>query len=316
MSVFLIFIVVVFLLVFPGIFLFAYASQKMSADLQARVGVNRSGPAGVLQPLADVIKLMQKGGVIAENREVIFWWLLYQLVLYSTVIILPLGSVFIIYDSEMSVLIPLWISVILSFSVLLMSLSQGTGLSVLSGLRRTSQTMASVFPAIVSLLCAAFKSGGFRWSDASKSQGFLPFFWTAFSSPFEFLAFLIFILSGMMLFAISPVDVDQECSSFMSGRILGFHKLAKYYGYFLWCLVTVAVFLGAWNLPAGLQGETFLEVVWILSKVFFLMLLVHVVARSNPVGRVDQTTDFSWRVLSPFSLVALIGSSIWIYFGD
>ena len=81
------------------------------------------------------------------------------------------------------------------------------------------------------------------------------------------------------------------------------------------------MFLGAWNLPQNLfialkESESygliqFLELLLLLIKTFLLMLVVVWVARVNPRARVDQITDFAWKVLSPFSLAALIGASLW-----
>jgi NADH:ubiquinone oxidoreductase subunit H len=77
--------------------------------------------------------------------------------------------------------------------------------------------------------------------------------------------------------------------------------------------VTVVIFLGGWQLPDVLQGMAIVELMYVLGKVFLLMLLVQVIAKANPAPRVDQVTDFSWKVLSPLSLAALIGNCILFY---
>jgi NADH:ubiquinone oxidoreductase subunit H len=300
------------ILIFTLVFYF-FVSRKAIADLQARVGPNQFGPSGFFQPIADSLKLNQKRGDFNFRGDSAFWWILFHTFLFSTLTILPLGSAFVVYDSKMSVLIPILLSGLLSMSMLLFGINQGTLFSVLSGLRRTSQSMAGLFPALVALLCAAFRSKGLSWTEMNGCQGFLPLFWTAFSGPFEFLAMIIFILSGLVIFSIYPMDVDRESESTMSGRVLGLYYLAKQYCFFLWSLVTVVIFLGGWQLPELFQGIALLELIYVLGKVFLLMLVIQVIAKANPVPRVDQVTDFSWKVLSPLSLGALIGNCILFY---
>ncbi len=83
----------------------------------------------------------------------------------------------------------------------------------------------------------------------------------------------------------------------------------------------MVLFLGAWILPSGIfsalkEAEAYgviqiMELMLLLAKTFVLMLVVVWVARVNPRSRADQVTDFSWKVLSPFSLAALIGAGFW-----
>jgi len=86
-------------------------------------------------------------------------------------------------------------------------------------------------------------------------------------------------------------------------------------------MVTVVLFLGAWVLPdtlvqalESMEARVFLsllEFFWLMSKTLVLILAIVWIARANPRSRVDQITDFAWRVLSPFAIVALMGSALW-----
>ena len=86
-------------------------------------------------------------------------------------------------------------------------------------------------------------------------------------------------------------------------------------------MISVVLFLGAWNLPLQfrellVRAELypligFFELVCLLMKTFCLMMVIVWIARVNPRSRVDQITDFTWKVLSPFSLSALVGAGIW-----
>ena len=116
-------------------------------------------------------------------------------------------------------------------------------------------------------------------------------------------------------------DFDGGVASQLHGRRLSLYRFSRFYVFFLWSVITVVLFLGAWILPEkavelmkeaeAYRLQSLGELLWLLMKTFVLMLLVVWVSRVNPKSRVDQTTDLSWKVLSPFSLVALVGASLW-----
>jgi NADH-quinone oxidoreductase subunit H len=170
--------------------------------------------------------------------------------------------------------------------------------------------------------------GEFKWSALVYAQGFSPLHWTAFSNPFQFVAFVTFLLSGLVLLAIAPMDsalssreLHGGVAAHLSGYRYSIFQMGRFYGFFLWSIMTVALFLGGWSLPhawseiarasAALSVLHLLEIAWLLLKTFLLMLTVIWVAQVNPKSRVDQVTDFSWRILSPFAILALVGSSVW-----
>ncbi len=116
-------------------------------------------------------------------------------------------------------------------------------------------------------------------------------------------------------------DLQGGVTGNLSGRRLSLFQLGRFYGFFFWSVVSTVLFLGAWNLPPQLiaflreqdaqKAIAFFELIWLLGKSVFLMLLLVWLARVNPKSRVDQVTDFSWKVLSPFSLISLVGASLW-----
>jgi NADH-quinone oxidoreductase subunit H len=302
--------------------------RKLSADLQARVGPNRAGPAGMLQPLADLIKLLQKESHKQWTWRENFWLSVHTMALYSTLAVIPLGSAALLVDTEMSAFLPFWSGLVLALGTMLLGLSQGSVPGWFGGIRVAAQTLAGSFPALIALLCAGVHSGSFKWSLLAGVQGFSPWNWTVFSSPFQFIAFLIFVMSGLVLLAIPPLDgalstsdIHGGVSSHLFGRRLSLFQFGRFYGFFFWSVITVVLFLGAWRIPQqiseGLQNANavwilaVVELVLLLVKTFSLMLLIIWIARVNTRTRVDQITDFAWKVLSPFSLIALVGASLW-----
>lgn len=320
------------LVIVPSGAIISYLDRKIGADIQARVGPNRTGRAGVLQPFADLLKLLQKEGVEAWSWRESFWLGIHTMALYSTVAVLPLGSLVLLVDSEMSAFVPFWAALVLALGTMLLGLSQGTVSGWFGGVRVASQALAGAVPALISLLCAGMRAGGFRWSVLASAQAASPLHWTAAANPFQFLAFSVFVVSGMVLLGIPPLDgglsipdIHGGVSSHLYGRKLTLFRLGRFYGFFLWSVITTVLFLGAWVLPPALTDSLkdasswkvlmAAELSWLLVKTFALMLAILWVARVQPRSRVDQITDFSWKVLSPFSLVALVGAALCVGWG-
>jgi NADH-quinone oxidoreductase subunit H len=314
--------------ILPSGAIMSYLDRKIGADFQARVGPNRAGPAGIFQPIADLLKLLQKEATQDWSWREALWLAVHTMALYSTVAVLPLGSLVLLVDTDMSAFLPFWATLVLAFGTMLLGLSQGSVPGWFGGVRVAAQAMAGAFPALVALLCAGVRAGGFRWSVLAGSQSASPLSWAAFANPFQFVAFVVFVVSGLVLLSIPPmdaalsqVDIHGGVASHLHGRRLSLFRLSRFYGFFLWSVLAVVLFLGAWELPNSLFSALkdsehwgliqFLELLLLLIKTFMLMLVVVWVARVNPRSRVDQVTDFAWKVLSPFSLGALIGAGFW-----
>jgi NADH-quinone oxidoreductase subunit H len=306
----------------------SYLERKLGADFQARVGPNRTGRAGMLQPVADLMKLLQKESIPARNWREAIWLGVCVMALYSTVAVLPLGSLTLFVDTDMSALLPFWAALVIALGTMMLGHSQRTVPGWLGGARVAVQALSGAFPALVALVCAGIHVGGFRWSAMAGAQGAFPFQWTIVSDPFQFLAFIVFVIGGLVLLSIPPMDpglsladIHGGVSSNLYGRRYVLFRLGRFYAFFLWSAIAVVLFLGAWVLPSGLAESLkdateasplhVLELVWLLIKTVLLMVLVMWVARVNPRSRVDQVTDFAWKVLSPFALLALIGTALW-----
>jgi NADH-quinone oxidoreductase subunit H len=316
------------LVVIPSGAILSYLDRKLTADLQARVGPNRTGPVGTLQPVADLFKLLQKESQVRWTWSENLWMGVHSMALYSTLAVMPLGSMALLVDTDMSAFIPFWSALVLALGTMLLGISQNSVPGWFGGIRVAAQTLAGSFPALVALLCVGVRSGSFRWSILGNSQGFAPWSWALVANPFQAVAFIVFVISGLVLLAIPPLDgglsmsdIHGGVSSHLYGRRLSLFRFGRFYGFFLWSVITVVLFLGGWTLPTtaveGLRNIeayrflAFIELLWLLFKTFILMLLIVWVARVNPRSRVDQIMDFSWKVLSPFSLLALVGASFW-----
>ncbi|OFZ81986.1 MAG: hypothetical protein A3K03_09805, partial [Bdellovibrionales bacterium RIFOXYD1_FULL_44_7] len=280
------------------------------------------------QPVADLLKLLQKQ-ISGKDSQSDLWSFIQVMGLYSTILVLPLGSGVLLVDTDMSVFLPFLGLLILAFSTTLIGLNQSTIPGFFGGVRVAAISISIAFPILLTVLTAGLQSGGFRWSVIANFQGASPFSWNALTNPFQFIAFLVFVISGLIFVGVSPIDagfsgkdIEGGIGSHLSGRWLSMYRFGRFYSFFLWSIMAVVLFLGAWRLPEAITSVLrdieawrslfVLEASVLLVKTLLLMLLVLIVSTVTPRIRADQVTDLGLKVLSPFAMVALVGAAIWI----
>ncbi|MCC7442224.1 MAG: NADH-quinone oxidoreductase subunit H [Bdellovibrionales bacterium] len=316
--------------IFPFAALMSLLDRKLSADLQARVGPNRAGRWGVLQPLADLIKLLQKEPTEAMGWREGFWLGVLTLALYSTAAVLPLGSALVLVDTDSSALVVFWAVAVVAVCLMFLGYNQDTVPGWFSGTRLAAQALSGAFPSLLAVVCAGLWAGGFEWSRIVQSQGASPGAWAMVRNPFLLLAFAVFMGGGQVILSVPPLgsgysisDIKGGVASGFHGRKIAFFRLGRFYGLFLWCIVATTCFCGGWNLPGFVEGlygadkdgvvaQKLIEPVLAMSKASVLMICTTLFGKIMPTLRSDQVTDFAWRVLSPLALIALIGTAIWM----
>jgi len=316
-------------IIFPATLCYYYFERKLTGDLQARVGPNRAGPSGMFQPLADLIKLFQKSFITTHSFREDFWLGMLTVTLFGTIAVLPLTSRGILINADMAVFIPFWAILVSALLTVFLGFSQQTVDGWLGSLRVCAQSVSGSFPALICILCIGLEVGGYRWTEIIERQGSYPHEWLIFqSAPFLFIAFFVFMLSGLTVVGIPPLDSTISMSELSGGVIrklnggrLFLFKFGRFYGLFMWSIIGIVMFCGGWLLPTPLTDLLVdLELEWILYlleltvlmiKCFALMLFIVWIAKSNPRLRIDQITDLNWKILSPLSMAALIGVIFW-----
>lgn len=291
---------------------YRYISRKLVADIQARVGPNRTGPSGSLQGLADVLKLFFQRGRDTRTRAV---FLAQIAALFSIFSALPMGVGFVFVQSELNILLPFISLLILCFFKILEAGNQEKIEDTLIGFRGGFIALSAFVPALCTLLVPCVLSGKMDWESIINIQGVIPYRWFGISSPFGMLGALTFIVSGMILFQVPPFSVSEgERKKYQAANLILF-EMTRFYGFFIWCILTVALYFGAAGTVTDGQAGGFFrshaQIFITLFKAGLIWTVIQIFGKTIPSIRIERITDFIWKFVFPSALISLIGAVFW-----
>jgi NADH-quinone oxidoreductase subunit H len=309
------------LVMLPGVYLQAWLDAKLGADLQARVGPSRAGSAGWLQPMADFLRLWQKvrPGSKGEHGSALWW--AQGAPLFALLTITPVGAGLPLLTAPMSVLMSLMMAISFAWIGMILSWRSGLVEARLASIRQMALGAAGIFPALLAILQVGFSAQGLSWQNVDQIQGWAPWSWFAFSSPFAFVSALVFVAAGLLLFSSPPFHLGSEAVRWIvagfpgeAGIRLIWVRFSQRIAHFCWTLLTVRLFFGGAALPslftstadAGSAPVIALSVAVTLLKALTILAVTSILSRTLPSVRADQAHEFSWRVLSPLALLALV----------
>ena len=325
--------------------LLIWFERKLVAGMQSRVGPDRAGPFGILQTVADAIKLMLKEQILPLKADRAMYLLAPIVALVPSFLIfmiIPLGPnlniefggenyivEFVGADLNVGVLYFLALSSIAVYSVVLAGWSSGSKYPLLGGVRASAQMISYEAAMGLALVPVILYSGSLSLVDIVDSQSgnlsssipilnsivsFIPK-WNVFP---QFVAFGIFFIAAVAEVNRAPFDLveaEQELVGGFHTEYSGFRFamffLAEYINMFNMCAITATFFLGGW---LGPTFENFLPpflssimpIIWLGVKTFSLLFIFVWIRATLPRLRYDQLMELGWKRLIPASLVWLI----------
>ena len=287
--------------------------RKFAARMQSRVGPYRVGPHGLLQPIADAVKLMMKEDIVprAADRPVYnlapIVFLLPSMLIFATIPFAPgLG----VADLNIGVLFFLAVSSMEIVGLFMAGWGSNNKYALLSAMRAVNQIISYDLPFVFSALVPVILTGSLRLSDIAAAQE--PF-WFVFYPVIGQLGFVAFVVSTVAAENRAPFDILEAESELVagfrveySGMKFALIQLGEYAHILGASFLGALLFLGAWDGP----GPDWLGPGWFLLKALFVFLLVTWVRWSFVRIRVDQILALSWKALLPATLVLLVCTAI------
>ena len=318
------------------------AERKVLGWMQDRMGPMEVGPYGILQPIADAIKLFFKEDIIPAGANKFLFSMAPILALVPALIgfaVVPFGpdqtievfgisvKPFVISDINIGILYILAFSSIGAYGIILGGWASNSKYSLLGGLRSAAQVIGyelNVGLAIVGVLILAGSLSLVKITEA-QAGGFWHWYVFAFPAP-QIFAFVVYVISAVaetnrIPFALPEAESELVAGFFTeySGMRFAFFFLAEYANMVLVSCVAAAMFLGGWNAPypgtilglVGLESYAWAEgVAWFTVKVYSFLFLFFWLRATLPRLRYDQLMKFGWKVMLPIALGNIVVTSI------
>ena len=287
--------------------------RKFAARMQSRIGPYRVGPHGLLQPIADALKLMMKEDVVPRAVDKPIYNLAPIVFLIPCMLIfasLPFAPGLGVADLNIGVLFFLAVSAMEIVGLFMAGWGSNNKYAMLSAMRAVNQVISYDLPFIFAALTPVLLAGSLRMSDIAAAQSGL---WFVFYPVIGQLAFLAFIVATVAAENRAPFDILEAESELVagfrveySGMKFALIQLGEYAHIVGASFLGALLFLGAWAGP----GPEWLGPGWFLLKAMFVFLLVTWVRWSFVRIRVDQILALSWKALMPATLLLLIATAI------
>jgi NADH-quinone oxidoreductase subunit H len=289
--------------------------RKFAARMQSRIGPYRVGPHGLLQPIADAIKLMIKEDVIPRLADRTVYnlapivFLIPCMLIFATVPFAPgLG----IADLNIGILFFLAVSAMEIVGLFMAGWGSNNKYALLSVMRAVNQIISYDLPFIFVALVPVILAGSLRLSDIAAAQhGVLG--WFIFYPVIGQLGFIAYIVATLAAENRVPFDILEAESELVagfrveySGMKFALIQLGEYTHMLGTSFLGALLFLGAWSGP----GPAWMGPIWFLLKAMFVFLLVTWVRWSFVRIRVDQILAISWKLLLPATLVLLMATAV------
>jgi len=307
-----------------------YFERKILGDMQDRMGPMEVGFHGLLQPIADGLKLFFKEDIIPTGANKIIFTAAPILVLVPALIgfaVIPFGRDSftigpitlhpIITDVNIGILYILAFASLGAYGVLLGGWASNSKYSLLGGLRSAAQVISYELPLGLALVGPILLSGSLSMVNMTSAQSGGALHWFILVQP---VAFFIYVISAIAETNRLPFDLPEAESELVagffteySGMRFAFFFLAEYANMILTSCVATVVFLGGWHAPHPAL-EFIPPIFWFLGKVYFFLFFYIWIRATLPRLRFDQLMAFCWKIMLPLGLANILITAIVFYF--
>lgn len=322
-------VVIVFLISLLIAMYSTYAERKVAAFMQDRIGPNRAGPFGLLQPLADGVKMFMKEEILPAVSNKFLFILGPSIAMFTSCItgaVIPWGTSLHIAGNDFSLQVTdinigiLYVMAVTSigvYGIMIGGWASNNKYSLLGALRASSQMISYEVAMGLAIIALVMTTGTLSLRDIAAQQ--TGWHWNIFYQP---LGFLIFLICAFAETNRTPFDLPESDSELIGGyhteyssMKLGFYLFAEYINMFISSAIISTLYFGGYNMPfigrLGLSPniEAILGIVFLFAKIFFFIFFFMWVRWTLPRFRFDQLMNLGWKILIPLSIfnVAITG---------
>jgi len=324
-------IAVVMGLVLLNVAYLTYFERKILADMQDRLGPMEVGFHGLLQPIADGLKLFFKEDIIPSGANKLIFTAAPILVLIPALIgfaVVPFGRDSLhlfglelkpfITDINIGILYILAFASLGAYGVLLGGWASNSKYALLGGLRSAAQVISYELPLGLALVGPILLSGSLSMVQMTEAQG--GGFWNWFIVKGQVVAFVIYVICAIAETNRLPFDLPEAESELVagffteySGMRFAFFFLAEYANMILVSCVATVAFLGGWQSPLPFL-DFVPPILWFLAKVYAFLFFYIWLRATVPRLRFDQLMAFGWKIMLPLALANILITSTVMYF--
>ncbi len=314
-----------------GVLATVWLERKISAAAQQRVGPEYAGALGLLQPMADGLKLLVKEDIIPAKADKVLFTLGPILVVIPVVLswlIVPFGQNLLISNVGIGIFLWIALSSIQPIGLLMSGYASNNKYSLLGGLRAAAQSISYEIPLALSVLAVVMMSNSLSTIDIVNQQnGAGIFSWNIWRQPIGFIIFWICALAECERLPFDLPEAEEELvagyQTEYAGMKFALFYLGSYINLVLSALLVSILYLGGWGFPVPVEwiaslfkqsiDQAFIQVitasigiVMTILKTYLLVFLAILLRWTTPRVRIDQLLDLGWKFLLPISLVNLL----------
>jgi NADH-quinone oxidoreductase subunit H len=303
-----------------GPLIYVYAERKISAFMQDRIGPNRVGPIGLLQTLADTIKLLFKEAIFpkkVDRKLFVLAPLLVNVGAFMPFLVIPWGGRLQPADLNVGVFYVVAIASLSTVGLIMAGWASNNKYSLFGGMRSAAQIVSYEIPAMMILLVPVMVVGSLSLQDITMAQhGGLQNWFLFRYFPIMPVAFVVFFVAGLAETNRAPFDIPEAESELVggfhteySGFFFAMFFMAEYTEMFVLSATATVLFLGGYLAPhPALQqiGPLPMGWFWLWFKAWSLVFVMMWLRWTLPRSRVDQLMHIAWKVLLPIALVLVV----------
>lgn len=310
-----------FLFLSITVLILTWMERKTLARIQMRLGPMHVGFHGMLQPVADAVKLMLKEDILPSWADRKIYWAA-PIIVFVPILLLwvtiPMSQEIVLRNMDMGLFYIVAISVLSVMGLVMAGWGSANKYAILGGLRATGQLISYEIPLIMSILAIGILAQSLDLRIIVDQQH------TVSNFLVQPLGLFIFFTAGLAELGRTPFDIHHAESEVVGGPFVeysGAHwavfYLAEYMNTFTIAALTVLLFLGGWRWPdMPFEGtiHDFLSLGWFLFKTYLVVLVIFWIRGTYPRLRIDQLMAFGWKILVPFSFLNIILTSFVLFY--